>query len=142
MSNNDIKYTNNNKGKSVAGAILLIVGVLLLINRFDLFFLPNWLFSWQTFLIALGFYLGSKNNFRNSSGIILIIIGSAFLLEEIIPGYSHDIAWPIMIIGFGLWLITKRNKKISFKDWKGDGTNKWQDPDAPKPQEPVVDYTV
>lgn len=141
---NDIKYTNNsNKGKSVAGAILLIVGVLLLINQFDFFFLPNWLFSWEMMLIAIGFYLGSKNNFRNSASVILIIIGSAFLLEEIIPGLrSRDIAWPIMIICFGLWMITKRNKKIKLNDWGNRSGNKKDWKEYKTAEEPVVDYTV
>ncbi len=140
MSNN-IKYTNNSKSKSVAGAILLLIGILLLIDQFDFFFLPNWLFSWQTMLIALGVYLGSKNNFRNSSSVILIIIGSAFLLEDILPG-MHDISWPIMIICLGLWLIMRRNKKTTkFTEWKKQTTND-SDWDAKIMDEPTVDYTV
>src|SRR5689334_21052667 len=106
----DIKYTTDNRrGRSVAGAILLIVGLVLLVKQFDFFFFPNWITDWPMILIVLGLYIGSKHNFRNSSWAIMIIIGVAFLLEHALPGSVH-IAWPMMIIGFGLWMILRRKK--------------------------------
>ena len=142
----DIKYTNNPRrnNKSIAGVILLVVGVLLLIKQFNLFFFPYWLFSFPMALIALGFFIGAKNNFRGLGSIALIIIGTAFLLDDIIPGANmHNITWPIMIIGFGIWLILKRNKKTAgkkiFNDdkWTSGGFN-FNQPTT----DPVVDYTV
>lgn len=141
----DIKYTNNpRKGKSIAGAILLVVGVLLLIKQFDLFFFPNWLFSFPMILIALGFFIGAKNNFRNVASIILIIIGTAFLLDDIIPGFHlHNISWPVIIICFGVWLILKRNKRgfgrkhFNEDKWNSAGFNTYK-----QPADPIVDYTV
>ena len=141
----DIKYTNNPRnGKSIAGAILLVIGVLLLIKQFNLFFFPHWLFSFPMVLIALGFFIGAKNNFRSIASIALIIIGTAFLLDDIIPGFHmHNISWPVMIIGFGVWLILKRNKKNvdrkHFREdkWNSRGFNTYQ-----QPADPIVDYTV
>src|SRR6188768_702805 len=101
----DIKYTNNRgRGKSVAGVIILVVGLLLLVKQFDLFFFPHWLFSFPMLLIALGFFIGAKNNFRSIGSIALIIMGTLFLLDDIIPGFNiHNLIWPLMIIFVGIW---------------------------------------
>jgi predicted membrane protein len=144
---NDIDYTNNHnprRGKAVAGTILLVVGALLLIHQFDFFYFPDWLFSWPMWLIAWGFYIGARHNFRSSSWIIMIIIGVAFLLDDIVPGLNrHDVVWPVMIIGFGLWMILKRNNKWNKDDWKSYGNGKWNWHDQPTaPADPVVDYTT
>jgi predicted membrane protein len=139
----DIKYTNKPRnGKSIAGVIILVIGVLLLLQQSNLFFFPRWLFSFPMAIIAVGFFIGAKNNFRNVASIILIIIGTAFLLDDIIPGFD-DIVWPVMIISFGIWLILKRNKKNASKlftkdDWNIPGFNT----NPPPPADPIVDYTV
>lgn len=139
----DIKYTNKPRnGKSIAGVIILVIGVLLLLQQSNLFFFPDWLFSFPMAIIAVGFFIGAKNNFRNVASIILIIIGTAFLLDDIIPGFD-DIVWPVMIISFGIWLILKRNKKTAGKlftkdKWDETGFNTNPQP----PADPIVDYTV
>jgi len=144
---NDIDYTNKpnpRRGKAIAGTILLIVGAILLIHQFDFFFFPSWLFSWPMWLIAWGLYIGAKHNFRNSSGIIMIIIGMAFLLDENVPSLErHDIVWPVIIICFGLWMILRRNHKWNKDDWKNYGGGKWNWHNQPNPPaDPIVDYTT
>jgi predicted membrane protein len=141
----DIKYTNNRgRGKSVAGVIILVVGLLLLVKQFDLFFFPHWLFSFPMAIIAVGFFIGAKNNFRNIASIILIIIGTAFLLDDIIPGFdASNLIWPIMIIFVGIWLILKRNKKgANRKHFNEDKWNSYGFGTSQQPAEPIVDYTV
>ncbi len=139
----DIKHTKEpGKGKSLAGMILLVIGAVLLVKQFGLFFFPDWLISWPLFLIILGVYLGAKNNFRNSSGVIMIIIGVAFLLGDIPGLHIHNIAWPVMIICIGIWLILKRNNKLDPRKWNHYGEDKWDWKEYGKPNEPVVDYKV
>ena len=144
---NDIDYTdkpNPHRGKAIAGTILLVVGALLLIREFDFFFFPDWLFSWPMWLIAWGFYVGAKHNWRNSSWIIMIIIGIAFLLDDNVPGFErHDFVWPIIIICIGVWLILKRNNKWGKNDWKNytGGKWDWRNNQPINADEPVVDYT-
>jgi len=143
---NDIDYTNTpnpRKSKAIAGTILLVVGALLLIHQFDFFFFPSWIFSWPMWLIAWGLFVGARHNFRNSSSIIMVIIGVAFLLDENVPGFNaHGIAWPVMIIGFGLWMILRRNH--SKDDWRKytNGKWDWRGNQQYAPQEPIVDYTT
>jgi len=145
---NDIDYTNipnPRRGKAIAGTILLIVGALLLIREFDYFFFPGWIFSWPMWVIAWGLFIGARHNWRSSTWVIMVIVGVAFLPEHIITGYSvHDVAWPVMIICFGLWLILRRNHKWSKDDWKSYSKDKWdwRNYQNPKPGEPAVDYTT
>jgi len=139
----DIKYTKDNRrGRSIAGAILLIIGLVLLVRQFNFFFFPGWIFDWPMILIGFGLFVGAKHNFRNASWSILIIIGVAFLLEHALPGNAH-IGWPMMIIGFGLWMILRRKKTHSNKwaDYSKYG-DKWDWNKYKNPDEPVVDYTV
>ncbi len=143
---NDIDYTNKPSprgGKAIAGTILLIVGGLLLIHELDLFFFPSWLISWQTGLIALGLYIGAKHQWRSSSWMLMVIIGVIFLFDYI-PGYErHDVAWPLMLIGIGLYIILRRNHKADKDEWKNFAKDKWWIHHRyEKTGDPVVDYTA
>ena len=69
-------------GRTMAGIIILIIGGILLINQLDLFFIPNWLFSWPMLIIAYGVYMGRKYNFRKPIWIWMIVLGTAFLFTE------------------------------------------------------------
>jgi len=146
---NDIDYTNKpnpRNGKAIAGAVLLIVGAFLLIHQLDLFFFPDWLISWQTGLIALGLYIGARHQWRSSSWMLMVIIGIVFLFDYI-PGYNrHDVAWPLMLIGIGLYVILKRNHKLNWNkdEWKNYGKDKWwiNHPYEKTAADPIVDYTT
>ena len=60
------------KSRTTVGAIILVIGSLLLIGQFDL--VPDWLFSWPIILIGVGVYSGVKHNFRNKSWFVLICL--------------------------------------------------------------------
>ncbi|QJD95185.1 cell wall-active antibiotics response protein [Mucilaginibacter robiniae] len=101
--------------KALAGLILVAVGGILLLRQLDLFFFPHWLFTWPVFLIVLGIYIGAKNNFRNVSWFVLVLIGSANLLDDIFPSIDvSDFMWPIGIIAVGIWVILRRNHPTKF----------------------------
>ena len=100
-----------NSGKVFAGMILLVVGTLLLFQRFGMLF-PGWLFSWPVFFIVGGLFLGFRHNFRNPAWFILVTIGVLFLIERLIPSLdAHDFIWPIIIILLGIWMIFGRNNR-------------------------------
>ncbi|HEY9195293.1 MAG TPA: hypothetical protein VIM77_03485, partial [Mucilaginibacter sp.] len=147
--NNDINTPRNpNKGKAMAGIILLVVGGLLLLKQISFFFIPGWLFSWPMWLIAWGLYIGAKHNFKNASWGIMIFLGVVFLLNENIHN-ADRIVWPIAIIAFGMWLIVRRGKHGD-QDWskyKNKWDKDWNKQHKPafnfdKVNDPAVDYTV
>jgi hypothetical protein len=108
-------------GRTMAGIIILIIGGILLINQLDLFFIPNWLFSWPMWIIAYGVYMGGKYNFRKPIWIWMIVLGTAFLFTENFNNADRFV-WPVAIIGIGTWMVLKHrgvdnheNKESSFK---------------------------
>jgi predicted membrane protein len=150
-NNNNIEYkTGPRRGKVLAGIVLLFVGASLLLKQFDFFFFPGWLFSWPSWVIIWGVYIGAKHNFRNSSWIIMVLVGLGFLLQEAIPSFHiGELFWPIGIIIFGAWLIIKRNHHQPDNWDKGNWKEKWDynkyqpfNTNPVNPNEPVVDYTT
>src|ERR1700744_6002359 len=149
----DNKITGSRRrGRTMAGAILLVVGAVLLVHQFDFFWFPDWLFSWPMWIIAWALYIGAKHQFRSASWVFLLLVGVVFLLNDNIPAFNaHDILWPLLIICFGIWLIVRRSGKLDkanhWDEWgKGKwGKDKWSNPyntSSQNPNEPVVDYTV
>ncbi|WP_295714108.1 DUF5668 domain-containing protein [Mucilaginibacter sp.] len=118
--NNDINTAiTPNNSKAAAGVILLVMGSILLINEFHLFFIPDWLFSWPMWMIAWGAYMGAKYNFRKPSWIIIILIGVACLISNNVPD-ADRIVWPIAIMGFGTWLVLKPRKQKEEEHFFGE----------------------
>lgn len=115
MKNEDIEEARK-KGRATGGAILVIIGLGLLLQRLDLN-LPNWLFSWQMILIAIGVVLGFRHNFRFGGWMIMVLVGGIFLAGDIMA-WPYDTArfiWPVAMIAIGLTVILKRN--YSTKEW-------------------------
>jgi len=154
--NNDINSPKGpNKGKAIAGMIMLAIGAILLLKQLSFFLIPGWLLSWPMWLIAWGLYIGGKHNFKNnSSWAIMVFLGILFLFNNNIDN-ADRIVWPIAIIAFGMWLIVKRGK--SHDPVTGKYKTKWEkdfaDPanwgktskpkfDFGKMEDPIVDYTV
>jgi len=143
MSDN-IEYPKTpGKGKVFAGLILLAVGIVFLFQQLDFFFFPHWLFRWPIWLIIWALYIGAKHDFRNSSWLIMFLIGVGFLLDGALPDYNVSaIIWPVAIIIFGLWLILRRNHNFNQQDWGKKWENKWNNRQygygVGTPFEPVV----
>ena len=133
--NNDIDYPNKPRSnKAIAGIILLVVGAVLLLDQLNIFAFPYWLFRWPMILIVIGLYNGAKHNFRNANWFIMVILGTVFLLNDVLPGRNvGHVTWPLMIIAFGLWMILRRNHR-----WDKNKANwdKWADKGAGQPVKP------
>jgi predicted membrane protein len=120
MSNNIEQPNKTPQGKVVAGAILLIVGGLLLIKQFNYFFFPSWIFSWPMWLIVWGVYTGAKHNWRKPLWFILVILGVGFLLDNETSFDVGGIMWPVIIIAFGLYIIIKKNRSADAANGTAD----------------------
>lgn len=109
-----IENQNANHSRVILGAIILIIGGVLLVDQLNLFFIPDWVWSWPMILIAAGIYTGAKSNFHNLSWLILVLIGSAFLLDDAIPNLEmSDYIWPTGLIILGAYILMRQgiNKK-------------------------------
>ncbi len=116
MNNTDFK--NRDNSRIIGGLIIIAVGAVLLLRNTGVYF-PRWLFSWPMILILVGIYSGFKHNFRNPSWMILIGIGSFFLVQKFIPGLSREpLFWPLVIIAGGV-LFMLRPRKNPFV-WTND----------------------
>lgn len=98
------------------GIFILLVGVAALLKA-SLTDLPDWVFSWQTFLIALGVFIGLKHNFRGGAWFILMLVGAAFLIRDFYPDLPiRRYIWPGILIAVGAMLILKPRRR---RYWHG-----------------------
>jgi predicted membrane protein len=108
---NESKEPNFKNGRILSGIILILVGSLFFAKKLGVLF-PEWLFTWPMFLVALGFYVGGKHNFRNPGWLIIVGIGLLFLLERFYPDMSlTEFFWPILLIGAGAFVIVKPHRR-------------------------------
>src|ERR1700744_1472098 len=125
--NNDIKYTNNPRnGKALAGIVLLIVGGLLLLKQFRVFFIPDDVDLWPLWLVGWGLFICARNNFTKPSSFMLILIGVVLFIVNNVNGAS-GVVWPLAIIAFGLWMILRRHHRFDKDYWEKQYSGKWGD---------------
>ncbi len=99
-------------GKILGGLVVVLVGAVLLMKQLNVE-LPEWIYTWPMIIIAIGFYSGAKNSFRDWGWLITVSVGLVFLADRFVPGFSAYHAWPIVIIiiGVGMILQPKKNGK-------------------------------
>ncbi len=108
------KNTNNNNSNIFTGLIIIIVGIGVLFRMAPPFkeLIPYWVTSWPMLLIVIGLLLGVRDNFRNNAWVVLVLVGSAFLLfrNGFLPKDLKIYVLPIGIILFGLYVMLSRNR--------------------------------
>jgi predicted membrane protein len=113
-------YKSHNSKRAWVGAVLLIIGLIALVKNIG-FFVPDWITSWPMILLIIGLILGFRHSFRHTGAVILIFLGSLFLVIRIIPNLEmHNFVWPAILIGLGLYQIFGRGRKGS------DYSAKWR----------------
>lgn len=106
------------RGKIAAGFLVVVFGVIYLLHESGIQ-MPHWIFTPPTFLIALGFVILVKHNFKKMAGWILILIGKILLLKEFYPELINTkLIWPVVIILIGLKIIFKPKNHFKEKKWK------------------------
>jgi predicted membrane protein len=110
---------------------LIVIGGALLLRQMGFDF-PEWLFSWQVLLITIGIILGFSHAFRGPGWLILILVGTFFLMDQMIPGLAiHRFIWPVVIIIVGLVsLLRPKRPHWMDHDWEGNWrmrhSRRWQ----------------
>ncbi|WP_069658152.1 LiaF transmembrane domain-containing protein [Arcticibacter eurypsychrophilus] len=109
-NSNPIYNKRQGSGKKWAGLIFLFIGVVLLVRSLGVL-IPDWLTSWPMILIAVGIFTGNRQNYRNPTSVILIVIGVVFLVARIIPGVDlGNFVFPVLVMAIGLYLILGKKK--------------------------------
>ncbi len=94
-----------------SGVFLMLIGIAALV-KVSIPDLPHWLFSWRTFLIALGIFIGIKHQFKGFAWIVLILIGGYGIFKDIYPALAiRQYFWPGLLILIGMVLILKPRSK-------------------------------
>ncbi|MCC5936955.1 MAG: cell wall-active antibiotics response protein [Lunatimonas sp.] len=101
------------------GIIVLVIGAALLLKQFGIIF-PSWIFSWPMILLALGVVIGVKHGFSNTASLVLLGIGTFFLLRnnDILPFGAEKYMIPVGLIVLGLFLLVKKKEKGV--NWEGN----------------------
>jgi predicted membrane protein len=126
MEQEDSRKVNRAHGgnRLWSGLLLLAAGGLLLARQIGAN-IPDWMFHWHMILIAIGLLISFKSGFRNAGGLIMIVVGVAFLLNDIIPNaHMQDFIWPGILIIVGIVFIVRPRPHKPYKDW-----HKWDKSD-------------
>jgi len=103
-------HCSKHDGVPFVGIFLIGLGLVFLLDRMHIIpqFWRELIISWQALLIFIGLINVFKSHAR-FPGIILILVGSAFLLPEIvsIPFETRQLIWPVVLIGVGLLIVFK-----------------------------------
>jgi len=106
----------------------LWTGILLILIGTDYFLvnsrppiLPEWMWSWEVLLIAMGLFIGVRHNFRSPAWFILMVIGGVFLLKSdefanYFPGLNVNHIWPVALIILGLFFILRPRRHRYWQD--------------------------
>jgi len=102
----------NGRNSSIwTGVFIVLIGAAALLKA-SVTDLPDWVFSWPSFLIALGFFIGLRHGFRGAAWFILIIVGGVFLYERMYPDISlRRYIWPMALILVGFFFIIRPRRR-------------------------------
>jgi hypothetical protein len=122
-------------GRVWAGLFLVCVGAVLVLDQVG-FPLPDWLFSWHAFLIALGLFIGIRHGFRGGFWLILILIGVALEFQDYYPRWEmHRFILPGILILIGIMFVTNSGRhrydrwadsRWHDKEWKARWKAQWK----------------
>jgi predicted membrane protein len=113
---NKERFTAPKSGRVFAGLIMVAVGAALLARQMGAL-IPEWLFTWEALIIAIGLFTGGRRNFQPGPWMILILIGSVFIIDDFYPDLSfRHYIWPMAIIFIGLFIILKPRRHR--REWK------------------------
>ena len=114
--NNKDYQAMHRKGSIWTGVFIVLIGVAALLKA-SLTHLPDWLFSWPTFLIALGFFIGLRHGFRGVAWFILMMVGGVLLFDQLNPDISmRRYILPLVMIVIGFFFII-RPRRRNWQQW-------------------------
>ena len=114
--------------KSIAAILLIVAGGILFLETFDIVNIDfkHYIFNWKTLLIGIGIIIAVSGS-NKIPGYIMIGVGLLFWIPSLFD-YNvrlFQVFWPIVLIGIGLVILSRRNKHESLL--KGHHPNRGDD---------------
>lgn len=99
------------RGKVMGGLVIITIGSLFLAKELGVE-LPAWLLTWKMLIVAVGVVTAVKHRFMHPVWIPLVLIGGAFVLNDIYPEMAmRPFLWPVLIIMAGLFMVFKPSRR-------------------------------
>jgi predicted membrane protein len=124
------KWSDRHQSRSSGvwtGILLVLIGTDYFLVNSHPPILPEWMWSWEVLLIAMGLFIGIRHNFRSPAWFILVVIGGVFLLKSdefarYFPGINLTSVWPVALIILGLFFILRPHRR--HRQWQDYVNNK------------------
>lgn len=110
QSSQNQKQDKFSSGRVLGGGVLIIVGSLLIAERVGAD-LPSWLFTWPMIPIAVGFFIGARDSFRDWGWLVPVAVGVIFLLIQNVEGLTFGNLWPVLVIVAGLCMVLNSGRR-------------------------------
>lgn len=119
----------NALGSFWVGAIIIVVGTFLLLDKMDAFYFPRWIFSIGTGFIVLSLIIGIRKKFSGIGWVVLMFMGLFFLLREIpeIPREYRSYIFPVGVITVGLFVLGRSMLSSGAREARKNG---WEESDG------------
>lgn len=115
---------HSNAGHIWTGVLLLLIGLAALLRSYMPDF-PEWLFSWQMLLIALGIFIGIRHRFHGAAWFIFLLVGGTFLANDyFLDGGLREHLWPVILIAVGLFFIFRSRLKPGRQCYEKNNPNR------------------
>jgi hypothetical protein len=102
---NHKEFKGSLSGRVFGGMVVVAVGLVLFAKASGAA-IPDWITHWPMILIAIGLFVGARHAFRGPGWLILILVGTAFLVNELSPELDfRNYIWPSIIIVVGLMIM-------------------------------------
>ncbi len=132
MDNPDDQIKNDppirrHTGRFLVPLVLLGAGFLLFLRQTGVE-LPYWIFTWQFLLIGIGIFSGFAHGFRGGGWLIMIFVGSFFLVDDFTGLAFHQYLWPVALIAVGFFMLLRpKRSRWSGNSWGGWGGGKFRE---------------
>lgn len=114
MENKDNVQAPVTNNRTWGGLIILVIGLVFLLRNFGIY-VPGWLFSWSTLLLAIGLYIGFKRNFTGAGWLVMVLIGGYFTISDMVDFDLGKYYFAFALIALGLFLIFKPKYSVKRK---------------------------